>query len=166
MEDIFIKVPTWFNALSLVRSYEEDGWEICFTDRNGTAVLEKEWKRVYIKPEKAPLQTTTTRYAGSRYFITIAGVNRRGEQIEVEFTRSEGPVADVWYKNGNTDRILKNWWSVRTYVTLPDGSMCGKYNPTFMPGKCALNFDFVLEATAMNLRFILAKIEEMAFHST
>lgn len=165
MEDIFIKVPTWFNALRLARSYEGDGWEICFVERNGTVVLEKERKTVYIKPEEAPMQTSTTCTNGSIYFITFAGVNGMGEQIEVEFTRSEGPIADAWYKNGRTDRILKNWWSVRTYVTLPDGNMCGKYNPTFAPGKCELNFDFVMEATVMNMELILAKIEEMAFHS-
>lgn len=163
--DIFIKVPTWYNALRSARSYEESGWEICCKDRNGTVVLEKEWKTIYIKPEEAPMQTITTRAYGSIFSFTFAGLNGMGEEIEVEFTRREGPIADAWYKSGRTDRILKNWWSVRTYVTLPDGSMCGKYNPTFIPGKCELNFDFVMEATVMNMELILAKIEEMAFHS-
>ena len=51
MKDLFIKMPTWFSVLSLARSYEEDGWEICCVERNGTVVLEKERKTVYIKPE-------------------------------------------------------------------------------------------------------------------
>lgn len=165
MKDIHIQTVTWYGTLCLARDYEANGWELCFEDRNGTVVLQKGEERVYIKPAEGATPYILSNGTKPVSFLTFCRRNKKGEGIQVEFSRSEGNLAEKWYKAGSKDRILKSWWSIKTYVTLPDGRVIQKYNPTMTSDKRLLHFDFVLDATPENLEYILAKIEEMAFHS-
>ena len=58
-------------------------------------------------------------------------------------------------KHGFTDRVLKTYWSVSTYVTDAKGQCWGIYNPTIKPNGNKINFDYMFEATEENKQILI-----------
>jgi hypothetical protein len=92
--------------------------------------------------------------------------NKKGESLTVEVNscyneKSPRCLPVLWYKNGWTDRLILNYWSVRSYVHDPDGNCYGRYDFTKLSddGKSrVIDFDWILENTIENLEKMVAEM--------
>lgn len=96
--------------------------------------------------------------------------NRRGETlcVEIGFCYSQGgknSLAKAWYDRGFTKSIMKDWWSVQTYVTDCDGFCSRKYDPTIKKSwdcrRFVINFDWHLRATDENHKKLLEEVKRL-----
>lgn len=92
--------------------------------------------------------------------------NKKGESLTLEVNacyneKSPRCLPVLWYKNGYTDRLILNYWSVRPYVRDKDGNSWGRYDFTKLSydGKRrVIDFDWLLESTIENLEKLVAEI--------
>lgn len=101
--------------------------------------------------------------AETRELYTFEEKNHKGEKIQVEFVKSSGSLAKIWFEKGYTDKLLDTYWSVDVFATEENGHCWGKYNPTIKKGEYKLNFKWVLEATEENKQKILNEIIKRAY---
>lgn len=100
---------------------------------------------------------------GARLRYTFLKRNSIGESLIVDLTHCENcggvhSLPYLWKKHGFINRILKNWIHIECYVTDENGNCWGKYNPQELSRK--INFDYMLEDTEENRRYILTVIEK------
>lgn len=109
---------------------------------------------------------------GRRWYVEFEDRNQLGEKILVEFSYCEkfyGPhsLPNMWRKNGYIDRVLKNYWSISTYATEPNGMCRGRYNPQEKKSedgkRLVIDFDWMFEATEENALKLLKEVEKRAF---
>ena len=92
--------------------------------------------------------------------------NKRGERLVVEVNCSyneETPhsLPVIWYKNGFTDRLILNYFSVNSYVYDKDGNCFGKYDFTKTSEdvrRRVIDFDWILEANVENLEKMISEM--------
>lgn len=101
--------------------------------------------------------------AKTRELYTFEEKNHKGEKIQVEFIKSSGSLAQIWFEKGYTDKLLDTYWSVDVFATQENGLCLGKYNPTIKRNTYKLNFKWVLEATEENKQKILNEIIKRAY---
>ena len=101
--------------------------------------------------------------AETRELYTFEDKNYKGEKIQVEFIKSSGSLAQIWFEKGYTSKLLNTYWSVDVFATEENGHCWGKYNPTIKKGEHKLNFKWVLEATEENKQKILNEIIKRAY---
>lgn len=101
--------------------------------------------------------------AATRELYTFEERNSKGEKIQVEFIKSSGSLAQIWFEKGYTDKLLNTYWSVDVFATQENGLCLGKYNPTIKPRTNKLNFKWVLEATEENKQKLLNEIIKRAY---
>ena len=85
--------------------------------------------------------------------------NKKGERLVIEVnccynTKTKRSLPVLWFKNGWTDKLILNYWSVRHYVYDKDGNCYGKYDFVKLSedGKSrVIDFDWIFEATTENL---------------
>lgn len=102
---------------------------------------------------------TIEQMAGSRWFYKFTDTNEKGEELIIELKKCEDnsykdSLPKLWKKNGYIDRVLKNYWSIQTYVTDTEENCCGKYNPQEKLSDDRqtriINFNWMSEATEEN----------------
>ena len=92
--------------------------------------------------------------------------NKKGESLTLEVMacyneKSPHCLPVIWHKNGWTDRLILNYWSIHTYVHDAEGSCWKKYDLTKLSedGKRrVIDFDWLLENTIENLEKMVAEI--------
>ena len=93
--------------------------------------------------------------------------NGMGEKICIEIGCCVDPggknsLPALWFKRGSTKEIMKDWWSVQTYVYNRKGDCYMAYNPTVKRSRYKtrfeINFDWHLRATPENFRKLLEEI--------
>ena len=113
--------------------------------------------------------------ADNRFFIEFNTKNQKCETLTIELTKcfdneSNNSLPKLWFKNGYTDRILKSYWSVNTYVKDSEGRSWGRYNiqnKLSEDGKRSeINFDWMFEATEENKYKILNEIYKLFSSAT
>ena len=102
--------------------------------------------------------------AGNRTLYTYDRPNAAGEKLQIEMSlctgyESTNSLPYLWFKNGYTGHILKTYWNVETYVTKPDGSCWGLYNPIIINGTSQLDFKWMLDGTEENKKKLLHEFE-------
>lgn len=103
--------------------------------------------------------------ADTRWYVDL-GNNDKNENILVEVSTckndgSKYALPKLWKKNGCIDHELKTWISLTVYVTYPDGSCHGKYNPQ-IKDLCKINFDWMFEVSDQSLDKLLTEVERQA----
>ena len=91
--------------------------------------------------------------------------NKKGERLVIEVNscynvKSPNCLPVLWYKNGWTDRLILNYWSIRHYVYDKDGNCFGKYDfvkKSWDGRRYVIDFDWVMENTIENLEKIIAE---------
>lgn len=100
------------------------------------------------------------------YFFFPA-TNSRGETLAVEVSYCEsdgkrGSIPYCWHKRGFTPKIYKTYWSVRTFVTDPEGMCRRAYDPTIKlsdDGKRQeINFAWLFEGKPETLKRIIDEV--------
>lgn len=92
--------------------------------------------------------------------------NKHGERLVIEVNccyNDETPhsLPVLWYKNGWTDKLILNFWSVNSYVYDKEGNCFGKYDftKTSEDGRRrVIDFDWLLDATIENLEKMVAEM--------
>ena len=92
--------------------------------------------------------------------------NAKGEKlcVEIGFCHDGGgknSLPRLWYQYGYTKEIMKDWWSVQTYVTNQEGACYRAYDPTIKPTfdrRFAIDFDWHLSATPENFKKLLEEV--------
>lgn len=109
-------------------------------------------------------------------WLNCTDTNERGETLLVEVNVCEMDFEHkygngyIWKRNGRVDGSFTEWWHISTYAYRPNGGCFGGYNPQEMTylGKPdsaghrqmrpVIDFDWLVEATDMNLERILDEI--------
>lgn len=92
--------------------------------------------------------------------------NKKGERLTISINccyneKSEHCLPMLWYRAGYTDRLILNYLSLDTYVYLPNGECCRRYDFTkeSEDGKrLTIDFDWVLEQSEENLEKMVKEI--------
>ena len=96
--------------------------------------------------------------------------NRRGEKLCVEIGFCSDPggkksLPYLWHEIGYTKEIMKDWWSVQTFVTDCDGNCFRGYDPTIQGSwdgkRLEINFDWHLRATDENHAKLLEEVKRL-----
>lgn len=93
-------------------------------------------------------------------------LNKKGESLTVEVNscyneKSPRCLPVLWHKNGWTDRLILNYWSVRSYVHDQDGNCYGRYDFIKLSDdgkRRVIDFDWILENTTENLEKMIAEM--------
>lgn len=92
--------------------------------------------------------------------------NKKDERLVLEVNccyndKSPHSLPVLWYKNGWTDRLILDYWSVRPYVYDKDGNCFGKYDfvkPSEDGKRHVIDFDWIFEATTENLEKLVKEM--------
>lgn len=92
--------------------------------------------------------------------------NKEGERMVVEVNlcyndNGKHSLPVLWYKHGYTDRLILNYWSVRTYIYDKEDRCYGRYDfvKKSEDGKrYVIDFDWHFEATVENLEKLLTEL--------
>ena len=92
--------------------------------------------------------------------------NSKDEKLVIGITfccgNGKNSLPYLWYQNGYTSHLLSEYWSVDTYVYNTDGDCYRAYNPqekfNSSRTQMILDFNWMLEATADNLKKLLDEI--------
>lgn len=109
------------------------------------------------------------------WWYKFAEPNAKGETLVIELckcTNSDGsnalPVS--WYKHGYTDKVLKTYWSINTFVTDTEGACYERYNAQHKlreDGKgMVINFEYMFEATEENKENLLDEVIKTFYSQT
>ena len=113
--------------------------------------------------------------AENRFFLEFNVKNQKLESLTIELTKCfdnerKNSLPKRWFEHGYTDRILKSYWIVNTYVKDSEGRCCGRYNiqnKLSEDGKRSeINFNWMLEATEENKNKILNEIYRLFSSAT
>lgn len=93
-------------------------------------------------------------------------LNGKGERLVLEVNacynvESPHSLPVLWFKNGWTDRLILDYWSVRPFVYDKDGNCYSGYDftKTSEDGqRRVIDFDWILEVTAENLEKMVKEI--------
>ena len=93
-------------------------------------------------------------------------LNKKEERLVLEVNccyneKSPNCLPVLWYKNGWTDRLILNYWSVRPYVYEKNGDCYGRYDfvkPSEDGKRRVIDFDWLLEATTENLEKLVVEM--------
>lgn len=101
-------------------------------------------------------------------FYNFAEPNAKGERLVIEISKnkdndSKNSIPKLWHKNGYTDKVLGEYWSIQTYVRDTEGNCFGRYNPQHKINKCEINFDWMLEATDQNLQKLIDEVYRLFY---
>ena len=110
------------------------------------------------------------------YFVDENGFdkyNEKGEKLCIEIgccvdAGGKNSLPALWYKKGYTKELIREWWSVQTYVTNKKGECYRAYDPTIRKSwdgkRFEVNFDWHLKATPENFRKLLEEILRLFLH--
>lgn len=113
---------------------------------------------------------------GHRTFYKFLEKNKINESLIVEITEtypdntSKNSLPNLWKQHGFTNKLYNSYLNVDCYVTDKDGICWGKYNPTHKLSedkkRNVINFDYMLEVSKENRKYLLDLIYEMFMANT
>lgn len=110
------------------------------------------------------------RMAETRWFYTFLNTNEKGEKLVIELSKCfdnelKNSLPKLWNKKGYTNRVLKDYWCVNTYVKDTEGNSFGMYNPQHKLNetekRMVINFDWMLEATEENKEKLINEVYKL-----
>lgn len=112
-----------------------------------------------------------------RYDILYNGTNKNGEKMYIELSKcfdngSKYSLPKLWYKEKYTNRLLKTYWFIRTYVYDEKDDCYARYNPQtkiytryqkdkVVENRLIIDFDWMLEGTKENATLLLNECEKL-----
>lgn len=117
--------------------------------------------------ELSPLGMSIKFGSPNLIYLKFERPNRKSEKLLVSFYKNincggKHSLPNIWYKKGYIGTRLQDWWSIETYVDMPNGDCCMKYNPQHKlseDGKrFVLDFRWVMPCTYENFYRLLSEI--------
>lgn len=112
-----------------------------------------------------------------RTFYKFTEKNKKGETLVVEISETfvdnslkSDTLPKLWKNHGFTNKLYNSYLNVNCYVTDKNGTCWGRYNPTEKlaeDGKRnVINFDYMLEVSEENKKYLLDLIYKMFMAGT
>ncbi len=111
--------------------------------------------------EELEFVTDVEYLALGRYLVEVEP-QRENERFQIELSlvfpdnNNKNSLPNLWKNSGLTDKVLESYICLKTYFTNENGCF-GICNPTIKKNSCALDFDWVLEATEENIKKIVGE---------